>query len=137
MPSATRNTKTNSGNDESAPPKPKTYLKISALIPSAAAKDSTTVPISSTGASTERSSTMRISSTTTSTIGTIRLRSCLAAFCRSMLIAVAPDDRLGELADALHTGQRRPHLAGRGRIGHDRHRAAGAAGLREVPGDDL
>ena len=48
----------------SAPPKPKTCRKTSALAPSAAANDSTTVATSSSGASTARSSTARITSTT-------------------------------------------------------------------------
>ena len=71
MPSATRNTKANSGNPGSDPAKPKTYSKSSAEMPSAAPNDSTTVAIRMSGASSARSRPMRISSTTSSTSGMI------------------------------------------------------------------
>ena len=50
MPSATRNTKANSGSDGSLPGKPNTTSKTTAATPSEAAKDSTTVAMSSSGA---------------------------------------------------------------------------------------
>ena len=90
MPSATRNTKTNSGNEVSAPPKPKTWSKTSALTPSAATNDSTTVAISISGATIARSSSARMRNTTTRTTGMIRFRSCAAARWTSRLIAVLP-----------------------------------------------
>ena len=65
MPSATRNTNTNSGNEVSAPPKLNTWVKTKALTPSAAAKDSTTVTISTIGATIARSSRPRMMNTTT------------------------------------------------------------------------
>ena len=90
MPSATRNTNTNSGNEVSAPPKSNTWSKNSALTPSAAANDSTTVAISMTGATSARSSSARMTNTTTRTIGMIRFRSCAAARWTSRLTAVLP-----------------------------------------------
>ena len=71
MPRATRNTNANSGNPGSDPAKPKTYSKSRAEMPSAAPKESTTVAIRISGATSARSSPMRISSTTTRTSGMI------------------------------------------------------------------
>ena len=56
MPSATRNTNANSGNDWSAPAKWKTWVNTNPHTPRVAANDSTTVAISSSGASSARSS---------------------------------------------------------------------------------
>ena len=74
----------------SAPPKPNTWLKTRALTPSAAANESTTVASKISGATSARSSTPRITSTTPRISGMIRLRSCSAARCTSRLIAVFP-----------------------------------------------
>jgi len=89
MPRATRNTNANSGNPGSACAKPelfskiptrvKTSVKISVEIPRAAPNESTTVPIRISGASSDRSSRIRISSTTTRTIGMITLLSRIDA----------------------------------------------------------
>ena len=73
----------NSGNPGSEPAKPKTYSKSSAERPSAAPKDSTTVAIRISGATSARSRTMRISRTTASTSGMITLLS------RSLAILVS------------------------------------------------
>ena len=78
MPSATRNTNANSGIELSAPANPNTYLKNTAERPSEPKYDRMTVPISSTGATTARSSRARMISTTTSTSGMITLRSRMA-----------------------------------------------------------
>ncbi len=75
MPSATRNTKAKSGKPGSDPANPKTYSKSSAEMPSAAPKDSTTVAIRISGATSARSRPMRMSSTTPSTSGMITLLS--------------------------------------------------------------
>ena len=56
MPRATRNTKTNSGTEVSAPANPNTWLKNSEDMPSAAPNDSTTVTMSTSGATIARSS---------------------------------------------------------------------------------
>src|SRR5215471_16277793 len=90
MPRATRNTNTNSGNEVSAPPKLNTLSKNSALTPSVAANDSTTVAMSITGATSARSSRARMTNTTSRTIGMIRFRSCADARCTSRLTAVLP-----------------------------------------------
>src|ERR1700733_9275961 len=79
MPRATRKTNTNSGNDVSSAPKLNTLLKNSALTPRAAAKDSTTVAISRTGATKARSSSIRMTKTTARVIGMISVLSCAAA----------------------------------------------------------
>ncbi len=90
MPSATRKTKTNSGKALSSAWKWNRYRKTSELSPSAAAKESTTVPISSSGATTARSSRASTSSTTTSTIGMIVKSSCREARWVSTTTAVFP-----------------------------------------------
>ena len=51
MPSATRNTNANSGNDWSAPANPNTWVNTNPQTPRVAANESTTVTISSSGAS--------------------------------------------------------------------------------------
>ena len=79
MPSATRNTNTNSGNEVSAPPNPNTWLKKKALTPRAAAKDSTTVAVRISGATSARSSSARMMNTTTRMSGMMMLRSCADA----------------------------------------------------------
>ena len=71
MPRATRNTKANNGNDGSEPAKPKTYLNSRAEMPSAAPNERITVPTRISGATIARSSPIKISSTTTRTIGMI------------------------------------------------------------------
>ena len=78
MPRATRNTNTNSGIAVSAPAKPNTCRNTNADSPSAAPNDSTTVPMSRSAATTERSSNPRMIITTTSTSGMIRFRSLVA-----------------------------------------------------------
>ena len=78
MPSATRNTNTNSGIDTSAPANENRWRNASADRPSAVVKDSTTVPISTSGATTARSSSARMISTTSSTSGMIKFRSRVA-----------------------------------------------------------
>ena len=79
MPSATRNTNANSGNDGSEPSKPKTNSKSSTEMPRAAPNDSTTVPSSISGAAMQRSSTIRMRSTITRMIGMITRLSRFAA----------------------------------------------------------
>ena len=74
----------------SAPPKPKTWLKKKALTPRAAAKDSTTVAVRISDATSARSSSARMMSTTGRISGMIRLRSCAEARFTSRLIAVVP-----------------------------------------------
>ena len=61
--------------------------------PIAVPNDTTVVSTSSTGASTDRSSTMRMSRMTTSTIGMIRLRSWIEASLVSIAVAVVPPTR--------------------------------------------
>ncbi len=90
MPSATRNTNTNSGSEVSAPAKPNTCLNSSALRPRAAVNDSTTVAIRTSGATTARSSSIRIRNTTSSTTGMISRLSEDAARAVSSTIAVPP-----------------------------------------------
>ncbi len=90
MPSPTRNTNAYSGSDGSIPAKPKTTSKTTRLKPSDAAKESTTVAISSSGATTARSSRMRIRNTTVSAIGGIRMLSRAAAVRTSRSIADGP-----------------------------------------------
>lgn len=90
MPRATRKTKTKSGNAVSSPSKPKRCRKASALTPSAAAKDSTTVPISTSGAIRARSSRARITSTTTRITGMSSSLSRRAALLASTIVAVPP-----------------------------------------------
>lgn len=65
----------NSGKAGSEPPKWKIVSKANALTPSVAAKESTTVAISSTGATTARSSRPSTQNTTASTIGITTLAS--------------------------------------------------------------
>src|SRR4029079_19749333 len=96
MPSATRNTNTNNGNDASAPANPNTYLNSSELMPRAAPKDSTTVATRISGAVTARSRTIRTSSTTSSTIGMITRLSRWDAFSTSSRNAVAPPTSASE-----------------------------------------
>src|SRR5436305_1710369 len=93
MPSATRNTKANSGKPGSAPAKWNTCSNTSALTPSAAPKDSSTVRISSTGATSARSSSARTTRMTASTIGMIRFRSCRDAWSVSYCTAAWPPTR--------------------------------------------
>ncbi len=62
-------------------------------MPSAAANDRITVPMSSSGAIRARSSTQRISSTTTSTSGMISTLSCVVALSMSSRAAVPPPTR--------------------------------------------
>ena len=91
MPRATRNTKTKSGNDASACANPppwsnrcvNTPSNSSVDSPSAAPKERITVPMSSTGENTARSSTIRISITTRRTIGMITQLSRVEAFWMS------------------------------------------------------
>src|SRR5580658_9896545 len=90
MPRATRKTKTNSGNELSALPKRNTWLKNSALTPSAAEYDSTTVAISMIGAITARSSSPRIRNTRSKIMGMITSRSWSAAVAMSRVTAVLP-----------------------------------------------
>ena len=59
----------------SAPANPNTWLNNIAQTPMVATKDSTTVPMSRTGAVIDLSSSMRMRKITTSTTGMIRLRS--------------------------------------------------------------
>ncbi len=82
--------KAKSGKEVSAPAKWNTWLKKMAHTPSVAANDSTTVITSRTGATIARSSSMRISRITTSTIGMMRVRSCREAVCVSRLMALKP-----------------------------------------------
>ena len=81
MPSATRNTNANNGNDGSAPAKPKTWSNTSAQTPSVAKNDSTTVATSSSGATIARSSSASTRKITTRIAGMItrlsRADSCL------------------------------------------------------------
>src|SRR6266487_4599785 len=63
MPRATRNTKVHSGNEVSAPAKWNRWLKTRELTPSAAPNDSTTVAASSSGATSARSTSPRITGT--------------------------------------------------------------------------
>ncbi len=90
MPSATRKTKTNSGKAVSSPAKSKTCRKASALTPSAAAKDSTTVAMSISGATTARSSAARMSITTTRISGMSSSLSRAEARSASSCTAVPP-----------------------------------------------
>src|SRR6266851_6211117 len=90
MPSATRNTKTNNGIEVSAAAKPNTCLKNSEEIPSAEPKDSTTVAMSTSGATIARSSRPRMMSTTPRISGMSRFLSCAAALSTSLLMAVPP-----------------------------------------------
>src|SRR4029079_1393438 len=115
MPSATRNTNTNNGNDASAPANPNTYLNSSELMPRAAPKDSTTVATRISGAVTARSRTIRTSSTTSSTIGMITRLSRLDAFSTSSRNAVAPPTSASEPGSAC--------TALRAGAGHGVHRA--------------
>ena len=80
----------NSGNDGSTPAKPKITSKITSEIPSAAANDRITVPISSSGATSDRSSRIRIEKTTTSAIGMITFVSRAAAWRTSYSTADGP-----------------------------------------------
>src|ERR1700722_5572618 len=90
MPRATRNTKTNSDTEVSAPAKPNTCAKNSEEMPSAAAKDSTTVAMSMSGATIARSSSPKMMSTTPRISGMSKSRSCVAALSTSLLMAVPP-----------------------------------------------
>ena len=73
-------------------------------MPSAAPKDSTTVAIRISGDASARSSSIRISSTTTSVTGMITLESRALAFSMSSRIAGLPaDERVGAL-DRVHRG---------------------------------
>ena len=90
MPSATRKMNANSGNAGSAFAKWNTWLKKTALTPSAAANDSTTVAIRISGATSARSTIARTIRITSSTSGMIRLRSCREASCTSRLTADWP-----------------------------------------------
>ena len=71
----------------------KTYWNTSALKPSAAPNDSTTVPISSSGATIARNSTTRMRNTITSTSGITILLSCRFASWTSQLTAALPPTR--------------------------------------------
>ncbi len=104
MPRATRNTKTNSGNEVSAPPKPKTWSNTSALTPSAAANDSTTVAISMIGAISARSSSARMRNTTARMTGMITV-----AVVRGRVLDVQVDRRVAadqrvRAGDRVHGG---------------------------------
>ena len=103
MSSATRNTKTNSGIPVSAPAKPNTCLKNSAEMPRAEANDSTTVAISTSGATIARSSRPRMRNTTPRISGMSRSRSWAAAVSTSLLIAVPPPIGL-RAGDGVHLG---------------------------------
>jgi hypothetical protein len=65
-------------------------LNTSAEIPIVAENESTTLPISSRGATIERSNTISTIRMTSSTTGMIRLRSCTAAAFVSIAVAVVP-----------------------------------------------
>ena len=69
----------NSGTEVSAPANPNRCRNTSADRPSAAPKDSTTVPISTSGATIARSSRPRMIITTPSTSGMITFRSWVAS----------------------------------------------------------
>src|SRR5271163_1703267 len=145
MPRATRKTKTNSGNELSALPKRNTWLKNSALTPSAAEYESTTVAISMIGAITARSSSPRIRNTRSKVMGMITSRSWSAAVAMSRVTAVLPPTIAcapGTACTAVRTARRRhggdPGCGPQRRqqlgclrfvAGHD-HRLAGAG--REV-----
>ena len=90
MPSATRKMKASRGSDGSAPSNPRRRSKAKALAPSAAANDTITVTISTSGATTARSSSPRITSTTSRTRGMTTLRSRADALARSRLWALWP-----------------------------------------------
>src|SRR6266540_3253727 len=124
MPSATRNTNTNSGNEVSAPAQPKTWSNTSALIPSAAPKDSTTVAISTSGATSARSSNARITNTTASTIGMITFRSRVEARWMSRLIALPPPTLASAPGTACTAARTRSTVA---------YAAAESAGSVRVP----
>ena len=82
MPRATRKTKTNKGTTVRAL-KPNTLSNTTALTPSAATNDSTTVAIRITGAKTALSSRPRMMNTTSRISGMITLRSCVEACATS------------------------------------------------------
>jgi hypothetical protein len=68
-------------------------VKKNALTPRAAAKESTTVAVRINGATSARSNSPRMTSTTTRMSGTMRLRSCAEARSTSSAVAVTPPTR--------------------------------------------
>ena len=82
--------KAKSGNPGSLPGKPKTTSNTTAPTPSAAAKLSTTVAMSSSGATSARSRNARITNTITSAIGTSSFVSDSVATRRSRSTADGP-----------------------------------------------
>jgi hypothetical protein len=77
----------------SAPPKPNRWLKKKALTPSAAANDSTTVAVRISGATSARSSSMRMMNTTARMSEMMTLRSCADVRSTSRALAVAAPRR--------------------------------------------
>ena len=94
MPSATRNTNANSGTAGSAPGKLNTWLKTNADTPRAAPKDSTVATVSSSAATSDRSSRMRTSSTAPRITGMINRRSLANVSTVSIWMAVLPPTRI-------------------------------------------
>src|SRR5699024_9866437 len=90
IPSATRKTNPYSGTAGSAPGIWNTWLNTSAETPSAEPNESTTVPMSMSGAITERNNNMRIARITTNTIGMISVRSRMEALLESTSVALTP-----------------------------------------------
>ena len=90
MPRATRNTNAYSGVEGSDPGKSKTWLNTSAATPSVAANDTTLASTSSTGATTERSSSISTTRITSRIAGMITRRSRSLASLTSRLEAELP-----------------------------------------------
>ena len=90
----------------SAPPNPNTWLKKNALTPRAAANDSTTVAVRISGATSARSSSMRMISTTARMSGMMRLRSCADARCYVEVDGRGAADQGAGAGDGVHRG---PH----------------------------
>ena len=89
-PSATSNIKLSSGRLGSVPAKLNTASKATEAMPSVAATEATTVPMSRSGATSARRRTMRMTSTATRTIGMMSRLSRACSVRRSCSTAVGP-----------------------------------------------
>ena len=122
MPRATRKTKTNSGSEGSAPSNPSTWWNTSALIPSAAPKDSTTVATSKHRSQQRpEQQTPGSAAPPRSTTGMITLLSWFDARCVSSRIAVPPPAIASAPSNGVYGGS------------HPVHGVLGCLGVRPHP----